>query len=452
MPSPITNLRQAELNALQKHGRITKEGAGEIIKAAKADGTVTKEEKQVLADMLANDAFEKGAAAIIKAEAAKPVEKTSGLAGEKLGTARVNGKEMEVVVSKELGDNGGYDNKYQAIGAARANAGERPSAIIQTKDGKWHAVQTNMLASANFTPAKSDFKEVKGLFSGSPKAYVDLQKTASKALRDWQADPTNDTKRTAAEKAYVKLATEAWGVHIDDIKVIRTTKDMDPTKLNLMLETPHGQAYFGNAAGSADQLRAEDKHHTEKDGRAPHGMVFGHMTFQTYEHANGVLMHEATHKAHFDLADKMLVEWKGLWKDGKKPPPDFATWMGKQMHSGRVTREEHDAIVEQRGAGDMHGKQFTEIGSSLNEWFSTFATTPVGAVDATKPLLDVESYTHMGKDAEGLLTKRFDDFYTTLDEAHRTKFDEFMKAQPADSIMGRYEKASTRERHDPSKD
>jgi hypothetical protein len=53
----------------------------------------------------------------------------------------MNGVQQAVVVKREVGSTQGYDDRLQATAVARMFRAE-PAVVVQSRDGKWHALET----------------------------------------------------------------------------------------------------------------------------------------------------------------------------------------------------------------------------------------------------------------------------------------------------------------------
>lgn len=399
MPSVIQTLRSYEKSALASGGTLNVAEAKQL----KALAT-TPEAKQVLADILARDAFEPGARAVLAGPAAKAAEKPSGLTGTTLGTVAVAGTKVNVTVTRELSPTAGYANKWQAVGAARAS-GERNTAVIL--DGKsparWHAVQTNILAtpSKDYAPVKTKLQEVAALtLLPTGAEFTSMNAAALAAKTAWKKDPSAENFK-AAQDAYVTLASRTYGVAPGEINVIDKTTDMDPKKINVMLNIPHGQAYFGNAKGDVDAIA------TDGSANAPHGVVLGTSGFRSQVQASGLLAHESTHKEHFELAADWVAQWKASGTAQKLGP-----WLEKQPAS-KLTADQREVIHEQ-----VANKATTqsELSAYVNELAVTFPQYPAGEHEA-KATFDAikQRLGALGGDD----TQTLKALYASLDEAHR---------------------------------
>jgi len=409
----LTNLRDLETKALV-NGTIDATEAKSLIAEAK-----TPEEKRVLRDMLSHDNFNSRARALV-AQAVKNAPSASTLVGTKLGTYQSGAAKGDVMISRELSPNEGYDNRLQALGAARA-ANVQNTTVIQDAKGKWHAVETNVYYKPPGTPAaKTPFKSVEPVPLPDAKRWTDLKKTASEKIQAWQANKTPENRK-AAEDAYQALMSESLGVDAKQINVISREDQAVGGKLNFMLDLPHGEATTGTSGSKSFQPIATGKKDTAV--RNPSTITFGPQAFASPVHAGGVLVHEATHLQHQNRADEVLKDYRATG-----PKDTFTQYLLDRMDGKikpKITREEYDTILEQTTEMGGPGREHTEVLASTNEFIATFAHLDPGDKNslALKPLGDIYDWRGLGALEEKSLHARYEAFYNTLDDDHRFAFD-----------------------------
>jgi hypothetical protein len=391
----VQNLRNIETGALgSSRARIDKKAAEALVAELKTtkEPAELDQSKAVLRDMLAHDAFEPGARAMIQEKVGKSAEK-SGLAGLELGKTSQPGTaaRVNVSVAKELGPPGGFRDKFQAIGVARAS-GLANTAVVKV-GGSWHPVQTNIAIPKGFTADKKA-GDVTGVPPPLSKTdYETLQKKAAAALSAAK-EPNFDTpmgkvakapemvkaQMMAAEAEYTALAAAALGVSPTDINVL-PANSLNPDKINLMLDFPkvtpnckcaghdNAGAFFGNKNGTVDLLSSEPG----ARARAPHGIVFGPDPFTDQVKAAGVLAHEGTHKMEHDLGDQLKAQFDGNPKAQKKT---FGIFVTAQNDAKKITLSERDSIHEQTHTNGDTGQ--SEGAAYLEELIATLASSPAG--------------------------------------------------------------------------
>jgi len=400
----IQSIRIAERNALAGDGKITKTEAKGLLALA-----TTKEAKAALRDILAHDSFAPGAAKTLTKAAGKLDEKTSSLAGMKLGTVKTNGANLDVVVSKELSPTAGFADEFQAYGAARAS-GVTPTTVI--KDGntppRWHAVQTNItVGGKGYAPEKTKLGEVTAMpRAPTPDDFKRLHDDASATRKAFQASGT-DANRKAAEAASVKLAAATFGIDPAKIHPMKNDTDILPDKINVTLEIAHGAAYFGDATTNVEPLN------TDGTVRSPHGLVVNPVDFRSVTHGAGTLAHEATHKEHHDLGNQVAKEFHD-----SKTSKSFSDWM--KTRKPKLTGDQRDMISEQ--VANKATTQ-TELSAYINELAATVAAYPAGDKEAVMTYGSIKSRLGaLGNDDKKTLKALYD----ALDEPHRTEFEKYL--------------------------
>jgi hypothetical protein len=409
----LTNLRNLETKALVD-GTIDASEAKTLIGEAK-----TPEEKRVLRDMLSHDNFNSRARALV-AQAVKNAPVASTLVGTKLGTYQSGKTKLDVMVSRELSPNEGYENRWQAMGAARAS-GVPNTTVIQDAKGKWHAVETNIYYKPPGTPAaKTSFKSVEPVPLPNAQRWTDLKKVASEKIQAWQANKTPENRK-AAEDAYKALMAESLGVDATKINVIQREDQAVGGQLNFLLDLTHGEATTGTSKSKGMQPLAIGKKDTAV--RNPSAITFGPIAFANPVHAGGVLVHEATHLQHQDRADQVLKDYRATG-----PKDTFTQYLLDRLDGKikpKLTRDEYNTILEQTTERGGPGREQSEVLASTNEFFATFAHLDPGDPNALalKPLGDLSEWLALGALEEKALHGRFEAFYNTLDDDHRFAFD-----------------------------
>ncbi|HEX3821568.1 MAG TPA: hypothetical protein VHW45_14635 [Candidatus Sulfotelmatobacter sp.] len=265
--------------------------------------------------------------------------KSPSLAGMRLGTNQYG---EEVKVTKEVGDPKGYDNRLQAISIARMN-GIDPAAVVQSSDGRFHAVQT----TANFdTPRQvasdNSMRSVEGLPSS---AHIDEVRDEVQAMRT-ELKQTGDRIRQARSEGtspspedvqrrdkvsaelpqkQKELASLVFGVPESEIQFNKSPQDDVPGKINMDADMPGaaGTEHFDTKNLAGDQAFSVSLDRLMK----PH-------------EAAGTLFHELSHAQDAETAHKWLDKFRQE-KTGFGNSPDdvksFLDWLktrkgGEQLH------------------------------------------------------------------------------------------------------------------------
>ncbi len=295
----------------------------------------------------------------------KKATPASGI-GIPLGTDRNN---LQILAKREVGGGQGYDDRLQAIAAARLARAD-PSAIALGKDGKWHAFETTAGinvedASANDPRASKElagvaFKDPEILppLAGINESRRKVDELNAKLTRlddleeQWKKDPKfredvkggmdeNGNEKTflqgvAEEKdrtneelkrARQAHASAVFGVPSSEISFNYRSFDRLPGKVNLTAKSEPGSnsdARHGPVAGQGD-------------GDFKPGMVkafdIDTKDLDTPERAQGAMFHEAQHSTDYALAQQWVsryqAETRRLFVGGSGLRP-FLDWINDQ--------------------------------------------------------------------------------------------------------------------------
>jgi len=246
--------------------------------------------------------------------------------GMRLGTNQYG---EEVRVNKEVGDPQGYENRLQAIAVARMNSVE-PAAVIQSMDGKWHAVQT----TANFdTPtqvaADTPTRAVEGLPSA---AHIDEVGAHVRDIRQ-ELNQIDTRMREAAyhgttpspedvrrkeqlseelPKEQKLLASLVFGVPESEIQFNRSAQQDAPGKLNIDADMP-------DAAGM--------EHFDTKNLSGAQSFSISLDRLDHPREAAGTLYHELSHAHDAQTAQKWLEKFRQEAPPSKRDPQSFQEWI-----------------------------------------------------------------------------------------------------------------------------
>jgi hypothetical protein len=313
--------------------------------------------------------------------------------GMRLG---VNKYGEEVRVSKEVGSPQGYDNRLQAIAVARM-AGADPAAVLQSTDGKWHAVQTN----ANFAgglqaaadtptlavegmPSSAKINEVVSHVKDLRAELKDLNRQVGELSVQGKSIPSDlraKMDRLAEElpQAEKLLGSLVFGVPESEISLNRSTGEDKPDVINIDLPQNMpgaGSEHFdtGNLAGRPTFAISLDR-------------------LETPSKASGTLFHESTHIADSKLAQQWLGKFrqektgfgtapndlKGFqdWIKTPKGGKELQQWLAKQPGLSKADSE----VVADAAAG---ANVSTEARAYVH---STITAMRTGDFDAMKDQL-----------------------------------------------------------------
>jgi hypothetical protein len=387
----LADLKKKEAEFLQD-GRIDENEAKALEKGDKA----------YLKYMLEHDSFDaKGRKVIEKVVGKVDVPKNS-VVGQQVA---VLGKDKQpVLVSKEIGQPGGFATRYEALALARG-ANSKTAAIFQDqgKPPRWHAVETNVsLGPASKANWSADNKVGNLEFIDQP----DLKKwTAAQQKVQELKKQGYDKNDPQLQEAYRDQIAAALGVPSTEINIIGPKNPADPSKINF---DPNLPAY-----GRSGPAKLDGKPHTLQIG-------IGELGFDSPFNVISTAFHEATHVRHHARGNELLKQWEATDK-GKT----FGRWLDQQYNEHKISLEDKvTATAEYNGRSGP-----TEAVSYINSFIATFA------IDRTDKNEDALMYSNLSQaakqaventDLEKDLMGRLEKFYAGLDESDRTRFNTAM--------------------------
>jgi hypothetical protein len=214
--------------------------------------------------------------------------------GLKLGRNRA-GREVEI--KRELGTLGGYDDRLQAIAAARL-AGVDPAAVGRDAAGRWHAFElTDDFYGATYAPGGgAALAEVYGLPSS---AGIAAQRTTVENLKAHSSDVA--AQLNAANRELYALIL---GVDGGEVLVNRTSFDRKGGKVNVTTELAKDpNAKLG---GHGRESRQDESF----EPGAKSAFELNPSTFTTPARAQAVLFHEVSHLKDYELTQRWVSTYE----------------------------------------------------------------------------------------------------------------------------------------------
>lgn len=392
--------------------------AGELKKmiaaAQKDGGGIDAAEKQYLGEL--RDSFDKSAKAHFDAKLGNKADKPLKL-GEVRDTR--NGVSLDVVVKKDLTPPGGFDHKYQALAAAESFNGM--GAVVEDKNGKWHAYGTNMAKNTLQADAR-EFSAVgnhrsMALTNQWNKGDWSTQVTKAHALKRDFAAGKNGVTKAQVDDAFKDLIVRATGVDKKEIYISSGPKDRDPTKINF--------DYNHDSAGSVARYGKDGKTVRLATDRStdvvPASLVMGPANLRPDSPTafQRTLAHESTHLVHARKNEALVKEWRS----DKKSDKDFQGWLyAKKDQLSAETLE----TANEAGNG---GKSATEFVAHLKSFAQTFGSLNL---DDAAQLKEAKGYLadtgnwNAGVKLQKEMHEYLERAYLTWDDAHRAAFDKMV--------------------------
>jgi hypothetical protein len=199
-----------------------------------------------------------------------------------------------VFIRRTLGETGGYETKNHALAVARA-VGSDKAMVVEGKDGRWHAVETNTVgASAGGGTGKVMSAVLVGKVD--PAKYETLRQAAmaSRSEADWK-----------------KFASYALGVPAEEIHVIGKGDTPSSTGVNINLSPDF------DAEGKTANF----------DPKQPPWVQLGPAAFDRPANAAATLAHEEVHASHRRQTLEVYKQYAG----SKHGTDTFRQWAAKNV-------------------------------------------------------------------------------------------------------------------------
>jgi hypothetical protein len=236
----------------------------------------------------------------------------SGYAGLKLGRNRAN---REVEIKRELGTLGGYEDRLQAVAAARL-AGIDAAAVGRDPKGRWHAFElTDDFDGATYAPAAgAPLTELSGLPSAAGIAAQQITVANLKAHTGDVAAQLN-----AATKDLYALIL---GVDGGEVLLNRSSFDRKAGKVNITTSLPK------DAPGKLGAHGRESRQDESFEPGAKSAFELSPNAFTTPARAQAVLFHEVSHLKDYELTQRWVTEYeKGHTFVGGAGVTYFQNWL-----------------------------------------------------------------------------------------------------------------------------
>ena len=295
----------------------------------------------------------------------------SSLTGMRLGWLKDG---SEVKIARDLSPASGHATRMDALAFARLT-GKDPAAIVQDREGKWHAVQTDKNFYGGFQAASDNpLRQVEGLAHFDKTQIADLQKQIEGA----RAKGDND-EVTRLQKSQAALI---FGVQDTEINFIRNSSDRKAGVININ---------SGNSGGGMHG--AEKSPNSNFDPKKASAMEISLKELGDPGNASGIIFHESSHAKDYALTkewvNKYETETGRKFVPGDKGDRDFTLWVNNQAPK-RLSRADAELVsdVSANANGSSEAKAY--VGTFIN---ALKAGNPEAAA------VQLKSY------AEGMLSK-----------------------------------------------
>ncbi len=384
----IKSIGTAVNTALAGDGKISFQEAKDLIAQAKGP-----EDLEAIRQELNSDAFDtltKGQRSELEKALGGKLKPSSPAVGKELGTATVNGVKVQVFASKVIGRPEGYDNAFEAQAAARLSRNDQ-AVVIQQGD-KFLVVQTNVPLTQALPPSKQ-----------VPQMIVPTGKFDENEYQRLLGN-TRTGSDSDKEAAWKKLAAYTYGVPEDQINVIRDSKNSRAGVINLNLTS--GNSHTENAGTDSAKFTPG----------AQSAIEINTSSFIDSAEAQATLLHEGTHLAHDELAQKLYAEYG---KDKSKGKQSFSTWV--EHHQG-LTPEQRIAATDVVA----NKTSTTEAIAHVDAFIGSFESWKSGSSNALRTFELAGAASHSAatdnKDLKKLQYAKLDAYYHSLPKADRDAF------------------------------
>ena len=220
-----------------------------------------------------------------------------GYAGLKLGRNRA-GREVEI--KRELGTLGGYEDRLQAVAAARL-AGVDPAAVGRDGAGRWHAFElTGDFHGATYAPgAGAALTEVYGLPSAAGIAGQQITVDKLKAHSGDVAAQLNAARRD--------LYALILGVDGGEVLLNKSSFDRKGGKINVTTALENNTGKLG----------AHGRESRQDEGFEPgvkSAFELNPTVFSSPARAQAVMFHEVSHLKDYELTQRLVTAYENSGK------------------------------------------------------------------------------------------------------------------------------------------
>jgi len=236
--------------------------------------------------------------------------------GLKLGRNKAGN---EVEIKREVGTLGGFEDRLQAIAAARL-AGTDPAAVGRDAGGRWHVFELSgdFYGAAYSPPAGGSLAEVYGLPSAGG---IAAQRTTVDNLKAHSGDVA--AQLNAANRDLYALIL---GVDGGEVLVNRTSFDRKGGKVNVT--TDLAKDPNAKLGGHGRESRQDESF----EPGAKSAFELNPATFATPSRAQAVLFHEVSHLKDYELAQRWVTAYEKAGATFVAGPglPYFEKWVKTQ--------------------------------------------------------------------------------------------------------------------------
>jgi hypothetical protein len=271
----------------------------------------------------------------------------STFVGMQLG---VNGYGEAVVVKREIGSLRGYDDRLQAIAVARLGGAE-PAAVVQGRDGRWHALETTavfheMRFRSNDTPTRAAYGLPSGAAMDRQRQHIAGLERELGALDDatWPRRSIEDKRGELLKdlsNANRQLASLILGVPESEVQLNRRSNDRTPGMVNITGQPGQGSAGAAHGAVGGDGTF---------DPKVKTAFEINRSELANPVRAQAALFHEVTHLKDHQFAQSWVqryVDSGRIFVAGAMGEPALRAWLAPHVKAGHLSKAEAELVLDQ---------------------------------------------------------------------------------------------------------
>lgn len=344
-----------------------------------------------------------------------------------------NGAGEPVSVKQVLGSKTGYASRYEAIAAARMSGTD--TGFVVQKGGRWFAVEADKSGTGDKTASSDNgLNAVEALPPYNEDGIASLRKDLKQALADGDGARASSLRLT--------LASALFGVPEREIVFNRNETDRVAGKINLVDLPKEELGRHGPEHDHGEEFTPGEKTAIEVDVDLLLGETGNPL---------GVLFHESSHQADYELAQKWVRAYEKDTGQRFAPSKDgdasFTVWLNEHS-SGKKTpaiSRADAAVVTDATRRGVNGN--TEARAYLGAFLGALeAGSPEAAKDqlVTWAKGQPSRIPSPGLNVENELFRKMESAYRAMPKDQRAAFDAALKEAKAvpNSPLARFDHAT----------
>jgi hypothetical protein len=333
---------------------------------------------------------------------------------------------------QRAGEFGGFRGEYTATVFARNQA--TVCAVAKDAEGRFHVVDTGRpagsfpgstgrTASMSLKPRRTPRLRVIRWMNLAARfqfgRWARLRDEARAARKRYQEGPAKSRPqlRREAERLYVELLLELYGVELSEVHVSASPSDRVPGKINFELDL--------GALGETEPV-ALPKSRGEQPAVGTIAIGPGALTAPSPFLAQATLVHEETHLAHVESAQTLRAKW-----NRSRTKLGFAEWLKEQ----KLSAVEYALVLERASGATANSEALAHLADFMYAYQRLDPRSEAARVAfldlSTSPSPNAqglaEYWVNADKAVQDAVIERLQAYYQRgMDEEHRAAFMEFV--------------------------